>query len=210
MKYVIQGLAVIVLIGLVLWMLWPKDDPVVGSVNAGTVAPAGPLPGADIAPPDPAKSVDTMDPALRARLLAALAARVALNQQRRVTPDATVSEPPPPRSPEWKRELKGYLKSTTRELQPLVLGCVAKALDEKPELGTAGNSVKISMQGSPGLGTVVSEIELSGPSGKLEAPGLRSCIEEKTFYLRMNAAPPVGTDEGGPTSITFPLMIPGR
>ncbi|MFH1808974.1 MAG: hypothetical protein ABIJ09_09535 [Pseudomonadota bacterium] len=211
MKYVIQGFAILVLLAVGLWVMWPSADPArTGDTDKGLTASAN-LPGADIAPPDPSKPVDTMDPALRAKLLAALAARVAQAQAQRATaPDATASEPPPPRSPEWKRELKGFLKSSSRELQPLVLGCVSTALKKNPDLGSSGGSVKLHLQGSPGLGTVVSQVELVGPQGAIDAPELRSCIEEKSFFMRMSATAPAGTDEGGPTVLGFPLMIPGR
>ncbi len=209
MKKIIAIVVVAIVAGLALWMLLPQSEPWPGEDGSTASKPDRVVnPQADT-PSSAAVAPETghMSTAERARLLAAIAAKIAQAENPEVVVDGgAVASQPLPRDREWRTQIKSFQRGTTRKLQPLVRECLAEARKTQPGLATPSNRAVLTVESAPGVGSAVTKVEVLGPNGPIAAPTLQSCLQNQAFSLKLDAAPHAEGAPNEPSVFTYTLM----
>lgn len=161
----------------------PPPDPGVAVIDAG--ATGAPPPGPSVAPPRAAAVVDAgaaprfrrIDPAGRAALLARLAAR----KPGQPAPPPTAAPAPPP--------LPGHVDATAvvDSIMP-ILPAFQDCYDETRAARTAPQvevRYALTLVGDADVGTVISDIELSGDAAFTADPTLATCLRETMLAIEL-------------------------
>ncbi|MFH1807741.1 MAG: AgmX/PglI C-terminal domain-containing protein [Pseudomonadota bacterium] len=215
---VVIALAVLVLLGV---LLWPRVD-VAGDQAGPAVATPGQDPtstkggaahwvGTPVATEQPDQALPTaqrMDAETRARLLAEIGRRLAAAAIVRGVDGAvpqgpggggvTASEAAP------GSLSKEYIQAQVREIVPLVKECYEQALETQPGLSTT-LKVRFTIEGDPELGGVISSSDILDIDGGVAPGSLGECVRETMYALRLKA--PEG---GGKVTVHYPFRFQSR
>jgi hypothetical protein len=192
------GILIAVAAATVIWLqLRPGPEPTAVPVTAPAAKPteAGQPP-----PPVAKPRVRRMDdPAGRGELLRQIRE---VHAKRQKSAFSSTTTTPTPELPAVKEPIpieKDYIRSSVRELIPLLVECYEQGLARDPKL--AGSIVvDFTIEGEPGVGGVVGESAIDATGSTLTDVAVRECVQETMFAIEIE--PPAG---GGVVKVRYPF-----
>ncbi len=192
------GVLIAVAAATVIWLqLRSHPDAPAVSVTAPTAASGELVPRTTPVAPVAKPRVRRLDnPAERGELLRQIRKVHATRSAPVFSSTTTLETPalPPPEAIE-----KEYIRSSVRELIPLLVECYEEGLARDPKLG-GSLVVDFTIEGEPGVGGVVGESAIDAAGSTLTDPAVSECVQETMFAIEIE--PPAG---GGVVQVRYPF-----